>query len=108
MSSFEEREKAHEAKFAHDAELRFKAEARRNKHLANWASDQLGVTGTDDRINYVAEIIAADMSESGTEDVVRKIKADFDAAGVATSEETIRTQISVFDAQAREEVLAQS
>lgn len=107
MSSFDEREKAHEAKFAHDAELRFRAEARRNKHLANWASDQLGVTDTDDRINYVAEIIAADMAESGIEDLVRKIRADFDAAGVETSEDAIRAQISIFDAKAREEILAQ-
>jgi hypothetical protein len=108
MSSFEERERAEEARFAHDATLRFKAEARRNKHLAHWASAQMGVSNADEIANYVAEIIAADMTEAGPADVVRKVKADFDAKGVAIDEVGIEAKIAEFDAQAKAEVLAEA
>ena len=107
MSNFEERQRGEEAKFAHDAQLRFRAEARRNKHLAHWASAELGVTEPDAIANYVAEVIAADMTESGHENVVRKIKADFNAGSVATGEAEIRAKISEFEAQARQEILAE-
>lgn len=105
MSSFEERERGEEAKFAHDASLRFKAEARRNKHLAHWASAQMGVEDANTIANYVAEVIAADMVQAGHDDVVRKIKADFDANGVDIDEKAIETKVAQFDAQARTEIL---
>lgn len=108
MSSFEEREKAEEAKFAHDATLRFKAEARRNKHVAYWACAQLGVTEANAIANYVAEVIAADMVQAGPEDVVVKIRADFDAKGVAVSDDEIRAKIAQFDEQARKEVSSEA
>ena len=108
MSSFDDRKRAEEARFAHDAELRFKAEARRNKHLAHWASAQMGVSDADAIANYVAEIIAADMAEGGHADVVRKVKADLDAKGVAIEEAAIEARIAEFDAQAREEILSES
>src|SRR5690606_39537285 len=108
MSSFDDREKGEEAKFAHDASLRFRAEARRNKHLAHWASAQMGIEGADEIANYVAEVIAADMTHSGHGDVVRKIKADFDARGVAIDEAAIEAKVAEFDIQARSEVLAES
>lgn len=108
MSSFEEREKAEEAKFAHDATLRFKAEARRNKHVAYWACAQLGVTEANAIANYVAEVIAADMVQAGPEDVVVKIRADFDAKGVAVSDDEIRAKIAQFDEQARQEVSSEA
>lgn len=108
MSSFEEREKAHEAKFAHDANLRFKAEARRNKHLAHWACGKMGIETADEIANYVAEVIAADMTTAGFEDVVTKIKADFDDKGVATDEADIRAKLAEFDAQAKLEVVSES
>ncbi|WP_196258763.1 DUF1476 domain-containing protein [Pelagibacterium limicola] len=107
MSSFDDRERAEEAKFAHDAGLRFKAEARRNKHLAHWACAQMGVSDADAIANYVAEVIATDLKEAGPEDVVVKVKADFDAKGVAIGEDAIRAQIAQFDAQAKAEVLAE-
>lgn len=108
MSSFEDREKGEEAKFAHDASLRFRAEARRNKHLAHWASAQIGITAADDVANYVAEVIAADMTHSGHADVVAKIKADFDAKGVSISEAEIETKIAEFDGRARTEILTET
>ncbi|SDG94314.1 DUF1476 domain-containing protein [Pelagibacterium luteolum] len=108
MSSFDERERAEEAKFAHDASLRFRAEARRNKHLAHWASAQLGIEGADAIANYVAEVIAADMVQGGHADVVAKIKADFDAKGVAMDEAAIEAKVYEFDAKAKAEIIAES
>lgn len=92
MAGFDDRERAHEAKFAHDQELKFKAEARRNKLLGLWAAEKLGKTGTDAEA-YAREVIAADFEESGDEDVFRKVKADFDAGSVDVSEADIREKM---------------
>lgn len=108
MSSFDDRQKGEEAKFAHDAQLRFKAEARRNKHLAHWAGAKLGLGEGDGIANYVAEVIAADMTTAGSEDVVAKIKADFDAKGIAVSADEIRAKVAEFDGRARQEILTES
>ena len=72
MSGFDDRKKGQEAKFAHDAELRFKAEARRNKLLGMWAAEQLGLSGTEANA-YAAEVVASDFAEAGDEDVFRKV-----------------------------------
>jgi hypothetical protein len=90
MTTMQDREKAFEAKFALDEELRFKSEARRNKLLGLWAA---GLLGKSDPEAYAKEVVVADFEEAGHEDVVRKIKADFDAAGVAQSEEQIRVRM---------------
>lgn len=89
MTTFDDREDKFEKQFAHDAELRFKAEARRNKLLGHWAAGLLGKTG-DDVEAYAKEVIKADFEEAGDEDVFRKIRADFDAAGVDQSDHQIR------------------
>lgn len=88
--NMKDREKAFENKFAHDAELKFKAEARRNKLLAEWAAGLLGNVEVD---AYIKAVIAADFEEAGDEDVFRKIRGDFDAAGVTQSDEEIRTKM---------------
>jgi len=88
--NMKDREKAFENKFAHDAELKFKAESRRNKLLAQWAAGLLGNVEVD---AYVKAVIAADFEEAGDEDVFRKIRGDFDASGVAQSDEEIRTKM---------------
>ncbi|AEG04435.1 DUF1476 domain-containing protein [Sinorhizobium meliloti WSM1022] len=90
MTTMQDREKAFEAKFALDEELRFKATARRNKLLGLWAA---GLLAKSDPEAYASEIVAADFEEAGHEDVVRKIKTDFDAAGVAISEDDIRVRM---------------
>lgn len=89
MTTFDKRKDAFESKFAHDAELRFKAEARRNKLLGLWAAGLLGKTA-DDADAYAREVVAADFEEAGDEDVFRKIRQDFDAAGVQQSDHQIR------------------
>jgi len=92
MTSMQDREKAFEAKFALDEELRFKSEARRAKLVGLWAAGLIGKTG-DEAEAYAKDVVAVDFEEAGTEDIVRKIKADFDAAGVARSEDDIRVQL---------------
>jgi len=106
MAGFEERQKGQEAKFAHDAELRFKAEARRNKLLGLWAAEQMGLSGDAAR-DYAAEVVAADFQEAGDEDVFRKIAGDLKAKGTAVTEETIRAKMAELVQTAREQVLAE-
>lgn len=89
MANMDDREKAFEKKFAHDEELRFKSEARRNKLLGLWAAELMGRSGADAE-TYAKEVIAADFEEAGDEDVFRKIRRDFDAAGVEQSDHQIR------------------
>lgn len=89
MTTFEDREKGFERKFAHDEELKFRATARRNKLLGLWAADKLGLTG-DEAQAYAREIVKADLAEPGEEDVFRKVRSDFDAKGIAESDHQIR------------------
>jgi len=99
MTTFNEREKAFEKKFAHDQELKFKAEARRNKMLGEWAAAQLGLTGTEVE-DYVKAVRKADLAEKGDEDVFRKVRGDFDAKGVSISDDDLREKMSEFLAEA--------
>ena len=101
--SIKDREEAFEKKFAHDEELRFKAEARRNKLLGLWAAEKLGKTG-DDADVYAREVIAADFEEPGDEDVFRKVRGDFDAAGVDQSDHQIRRTMDELMTQAVKEI----
>ncbi len=89
MSTFDEREKGFERKFAHDEELKFRATARRNKLLGLWAAEQLGLSGEEAQF-YAKEVVKADLVEPGEEDVVRKLRADFDAKGIEQSDHQIR------------------
>lgn len=93
MSTFDKRQEGFENKFAHDAELRFKAEARRNKMLGAWAAEKLGLTG-DEAADYAKSVVLADFEEPGDEDVYRKVKADLDAANVDVSEHQLRREMA--------------
>ena len=92
MSSFKDREKAFESKFAHDQELKFKATARRNKLLGQWAAEQMGLSG-DAAQAYVSEVIRSDLEEPGDEDLFRKVWEDLQAKQVDLSEHQVRRQI---------------
>jgi hypothetical protein len=89
MSTFDDRENAFENKFAHDAEMQFKAEARRNKLLGLWAAELLGKTG-DDAAAYAIEVVKSDFEEAGDEDVYRKVSGDL---GTLADEATIRAKM---------------
>ena len=72
MTTFDDRERAQEAKFAHDAELNFKAEARRNRLLGEWAAGLLGKSGEDAKA-YALSVVTSDFEEPGDEDVFRNL-----------------------------------
>lgn len=105
MTTFDDREKGYEKKFAHDAELKFKAESRRNKMLAEWAGAKLGLTGVALE-DYVKAVRRADLQEKGDDDVLRKVKADLDAKGLGVSDKEIRDVMSVLLAKAVTEIEA--
>jgi hypothetical protein len=99
MTTFEDREKGFERKFAHDEELKFRATARRNRLIGLWAADKMGLSG-DEAQAYAREVIKADLAEPGDEDVFRKVRADFDAKGVDQSDHQIRRIIGEMMAEA--------
>jgi len=103
MTTFDDREDKYEKKFAHDATLQFKAEARRNKLLGLWAAGLLGKEG-EAASAYAKEVIKADLEEAGDEDVFRKIRRDFDAAGIDQSDHQIRRHMEECMAAAMEQI----
>ncbi len=103
MNSFDDREKGFEKKFAHDADLKFKAESRRNKMLAEWAGAKLGLTVTELE-DYIKAVRKSDLAEKGDDDVFRKVKADLDAKSIQVSDADLRKAMSEFLAKAVAEV----
>lgn len=104
MSTFDERESAFENKFAHDAEMQFKAEARRNKLLGLWAAGLLGKSGTEAE-DYAKDVVMSDFEEPGHEDVYRKVAGDL---GDKADETTIRNKMSELMAEAKAQLLDES
>ena len=98
MSSFDERKKSFEKKFAHDEELQFKVSARRNKYIGQWASQILGYN-SDQEKDYIQSVIKADFAEAGDEDVFRKVKADLKDHNI--SEEDIRKKMEELNEKAK-------
>ncbi len=103
MSTFDKREEGFERKFAHDEELQFKADARRNKLLGLWAAELLGLSG-DEADAYAKEVIKADFEEAGDEDVFRKVRRDFDAKGVDQSDHQLRRKMDELMTTAVEQI----
>jgi hypothetical protein len=98
-TTFDKREEDFERQFAHDEELRFKAVARRNKLLGLWAAAKLGLTGAE-ADEYAKELVLTEFQPAGDEDVFRKVRADFDAKGIAQSDHQIRRHMDELLAQA--------
>ncbi|SLN62652.1 hypothetical protein PEL8287_03425 [Roseovarius litorisediminis] len=90
MTTFDDRESAFENKFAHDEEMNFRAEARRNKLLGLWAAELMGKTG-EDADAYAKEVVKSDFEEAGIEDVVRKVAGDL---GDIADADTIRKKMA--------------
>ncbi|POH25906.1 hypothetical protein ATY30_26920 [Sinorhizobium americanum] len=86
-----------------DEETKFKAMARRNKLLGLWAAEKLGKTGTDAGA-YAQDVVQADFEEAGDDDVFRKVRTDFDAAGVILSDTQIRSIMDELLAAAVEQI----
>ncbi|WBU51868.1 DUF1476 domain-containing protein [Paracoccus sp. SCSIO 75233] len=104
MTTFDDRERSYEAKFARDADLQFKAEARRNRLLGEWAAEVLGKTGEDAKA-YALSVVTSDFEEPGDEDVFRKVSADL--AGKA-DEAQIRAKMAELVGVARHQIINES
>ena len=104
MSTFDDRENAFENKFAHDAEMQFKAEARRNKLVGLWAAELLGKSG-DEADAYAREVVKADFAEPGSEDVVRKVSGDL---GDKVTDDEVRAKIDELMVVAKGQLLKEN
>ncbi len=106
VGAFEDREKAFEDKWAHDQELRFKIAARRNKLVGLWAAAELGLTGKQAEA-YAKAVVASDLQGAGGHDVLKKIREDFDAAGLTHSDRELHGKMAEFLAAATDQVMHQ-
>tara|TARA_B100001250_G_scaffold310632_1_gene272550 strand:+ start:761 stop:1069 length:309 start_codon:yes stop_codon:yes gene_type:complete len=102
MSTFDEREKSFEKKFAHDEELQFKISARRNKYIGQWASQILGYNADQEK-EYIQSVIKADFAEAGDEDVFRKIKQDLKNYNI--NDEEIRKKMDELNEKAKSDFI---
>ena len=100
MTSFSDKERAEEAKSAHDEETQFRIAARRNRLLGGWAAEKMGLTAAEADA-YAKEVIQADFEEAGDEDVIRKVLGDLTAAGIEVDEAEIRSALEAKSVEAR-------
>lgn len=106
MTTFDDREKAFEQMFARDAEMQFKAEARRNKLLGLWAAERMGLTG-DAAEAYARSVVLADLKEKGDEDVFQKVAGDLKEKGAAVADEELRKRMRELLAQAKAQLMTE-
>jgi len=104
MASMKDREKAFESKFAHDAEMNFKAEARRNRLLAAWVGEKLGMSDEDTKA-YAGTLIAADLKDAGDDDVVDRIMADAEERKVTLDRDELKAKSAEFLMQTRADLM---
>ena len=106
MSTFNDRERAEEAKFAHDEEMMFRVHARRNRLLGQWAAQRMGLSAAEADA-YAKSVIQADFEESGDEDVVRKLLGDLTSAGVDADEAEVRAALAERQIEARRALMGE-
>ncbi|MDF7775215.1 DUF1476 domain-containing protein [Sphingomonas sp. AOB5] len=104
MTSFDDREKAFEAKFARDEDMAFRVTARRNRLVGQWAAVQMGLTA-EETDAYAKAVVQADFEEAGDEDVIRKLLGDLLAAGVETDDATVRRALDEKTVEARRQLM---
>jgi hypothetical protein len=104
MSAFDDRERAHEAKFARDQEMLFRITARRNRLVGEWAAERMGLT-PEETDAYAKEVVQAVFEEAGDEDVIRKIAGDLTAANVEIGDAEIRAALNDKTAEARRQFI---
>ena len=104
MTSFSDKERAEEAKFARDEEMQFRVAARRNRLLGGWAAEKMGLTAAEADA-YAKEVIQADFEEAGDEDVIRKVLGDLTAAGCDIDEAEIRSALEAKAIEARRSLM---
>ena len=107
MKSFEERGRGEEAKLAHDEEMQFRIQARRNRLLGQWGAERMGLSAVETDA-YAKSIVAADFEKPGDEDVLHKVMADLSAKGVQLSEHALRKRLADLAQIAREQIAKQA
>ena len=103
MSTFEDREKGFERKFANDQELEFRAQTRGAKLLGEWAARKMGLEKVDD---YASAVVRSEINHGGADHLLHKVIQDLAASGVEARESEIRAKLDEFLAVAREQVKA--
>jgi hypothetical protein len=106
MTTFDDREKAFEAKFAHDEEMLFRVHARRNRLLGTWAAERMGLDAAETEA-YAKSVVQADFEESGDEDMVRKVLGDLISAGVDIDEAEVRQAMEAKSVEARRQLMGE-
>lgn len=104
MTTFDDREKAFESKFAHDQDMAFRITARRNRLLGQWAAGLMKLT-PEETDSYAKGVVQADFEEAGDEDVIRKLLGDLTSAGVEMDDSTIRTALDAKLVEARRQLM---
>lgn len=104
MTTFDERERAFENKFAHDQEIIFKITARRNRLLGQWAAQKMQLTPEETEA-YAKAVVQADFEEAGDEDVIRKIMGDLTSAGVEIDDSAVRAALDDMTIEARRQFM---
>lgn len=105
MTTFDDREKAFEARFAHDAEKEFRVTARRNRLAGMWAASRLGLTEAEAEA-YAKSVVQADFEEIGDDDVVRKLMGDLLKSNVEVSDIEVREMLAQKEVEARAQIEA--
>jgi hypothetical protein len=106
MTTFEDRDRAFEAKFAADEELAFRVNARRNRLLGHWAAELMKLTPAETEA-YARSVVHADFEEAGIEDVVRKLVGDLTAAGIDIDEARVRAALDEKMVEARRQLMSE-
>jgi hypothetical protein len=104
MTTFDDRERAFETKFARDEEMLFRITARRNKLLGQWAAEKMALTAAETDA-YSKAVVQAEFEEAGDEDVIRKLVGDLTAAGVEVDEATVRKALEDKTVEARRQLI---
>lgn len=107
MSQFDDRERAAEAKFAHDEEMNFRIIARRNRLVGEWAARQMGLSD-EETASYSKDVVRADFESAGDDDVIRKLLGDLTSAGVDIEEAQIREALGHKMIEARRQIIQES
>jgi hypothetical protein len=105
MTTFDERERAFECKFAREEEVRFRALVRRNRALGHWVAERLG-RPTHEAVSYASTLVNSDLHQPGDETIFRNVRAEFDAAGMRISDGAIRAQMATLRDRAVTEIQA--
>jgi hypothetical protein len=104
MTTFDDRERAFETKFAHDEEMKFRVAARRNRLLGEWAARQMGLSDAE-ADSYAKDVVRSDFEEAGDHDVVRKVLGDLTAAGIETDEASVQEALRNKEIEARRQII---